>query len=452
MSTVRKYFGTDGIRGEYGRDPMVPEFAWRCGRAAAEHFTSRHGSPLVVIGRDTRRSGFILEEALVSGLRAGGAMVQRLGVLPTAAISLVTIRRQAAAGIMISASHNEAADNGIKFFGPDGFKMDDTAELALEQLIDASPRPQGSFQPEASTFGAELEAFDCYLNTLRATLPAGFRLDGRAVAVDAAHGAAWETTPQMMKELGARVHVVGASPDGSNINAGCGSLHPELLARYIRENPGTVGVCHDGDADRLIMIDENGVPLDGDELMAIVSVHALAGRGLKNRTLVATVMSNLGLNEAVEKKSGRVERTAVGDRYVLEAMRAGGHVLGGEQSGHILFLEHLPSGDGLLAALQVMNVMVETGEPLSGLRKIMPKYPQKLVGVKVREKRPLQAMPAVMEAVGKVEEAMGPKGRVLLRYSGTENLARLLLEYAEAGPLDEWAEQILRPLRSEIGV
>jgi len=452
MSTKRKYFGTDGIRGVYGEFPMVPGFAWRCGRAAAQYFAARHSTPLVVIGRDTRASGLILEEALVSGLRAGGAMVQRLGVLPTAAVSLVTVHRGAAAGIMISASHNEAADNGIKFFGPDGFKLDDAAEQILEELIDAAPEPTGSFQPESSGFGAELEAFDLYLNTLRGTLPRGFRLEGCRIAVDAAHGAAWDTTPQLMRELGAEVHCVGVSPDGTNINAACGSLHPEGLADYIRENPGAIGICHDGDADRLVMIDEKGDPLDGDELMAVVASHALEQGTLKNNTLVATVMSNLGLIEAVEKRGGRVERTSVGDRYVLEAMRAGGHVLGGEQSGHILFLEHLPSGDGLLAALQVLNVVAARGKPLSELRAIMPKYPQKLVGLKVREKRALEGMPQVVAAVREVEQAMGSRGRVLLRYSGTENKVRLLLEYAEAGELDGWAERILEPLRLEIGV
>ncbi|MDX6765742.1 MAG: phosphoglucosamine mutase [Candidatus Methylacidiphilales bacterium] len=452
MSTPRKYFGTDGIRGPFGTFPMVPDFAWRSGRAAAQQFAARHASPLIVIGRDTRQSGFVLEEALASGLRAGGAMVQRVGVLPTAAVSLVTLRRNAAAGIMISASHNDACDNGIKFFGPDGFKLDDATEAALEKLIDAAPQPHGSFQPESSSFGAQPEAFDLYLDTLKATLPGGFRLDGRRLAVDAAHGAAWETTPQLLREFGAGVHVVGASPDGTNINAGCGSLHPGLLAGFIREHPGTIGICHDGDADRLIMIDESGEPLDGDELMAIVAARALEQDTLKNRTLVATVMSNLGLNEVLEQRGGRVERTAVGDRYVLEALRTGGHTLGGEQSGHILFLEHLPSGDGLLAALQILRVVVESGRPLTELRRVMPKYPQKLVGLKVREKRPLPSMPAVEAAVRKVESAMGSKGRVLLRYSGTENKARLLLEYAESAPLDGWCEEILAPLRAEIGV
>jgi phosphoglucosamine mutase len=452
MATPRKYFGTDGIRAAFGTPRMTPAFAWRCGRAAAEQFAVRHASPLVVIGRDTRASGFVLEEALASGLRAGGAMVRTVGVLPTAAVSLITVRQQAAAGIMISASHNEATDNGIKFFGPDGFKLDDATELRLEARIDATPVPPAGIEALPGDFSARTEAFDLYLDTLRATLPPGFRLDGRRLGVDAAHGAAWQTTPQLLRELGAEVHALGVSPDGGNINAACGSLHPEVLAEWTRRHPGAIGICHDGDADRLIMIDETGVPLDGDELMAIVAVHALGRKALKNGTLVATVMSNLGLDEALTSRGGRVERTAVGDRYVLEALRAGGHALGGEQSGHILFLEHLPSGDGLLAALQVLRVVEESGQPLSVLRQVMPKYPQKLVGLNVRDKRSLETMPQVLEAVRAVETAMGARGRVLLRYSGTENKARLLLEYAEVAPLDDWAESILRPLREEIGV
>jgi phosphoglucosamine mutase len=451
MSTARNYFGTDGIRGEFGRDPMTPAFIWRCGRAAAEHFASRHASPLVIVGRDTRASGFVLEEALASGLRAGGAMVRTLGVLPTAAISLATLRQQAAAGVMISASHNEACDNGIKFFGPDGFKLEDAAELRLEQLIDATPAPKGTIEPRPGDFSARTDAFDLYLDALRATLPPRLRLDGFRLAVDAAHGAAWETTPQLLRELGAEVEAIGTAPDGTNINAGCGSLHPELLAARIRARPGAIGICHDGDADRLIMIDEDGVPLDGDELMAIAATDALRRGALPTRTLVATVMSNLGLDEALANAGGRVERTPVGDRHVLQALRAGGHALGGEQSGHILFLEHFPSGDGLLAALQILRVVAETGAPLKELKRVMRKYPQRLDGVRVKEKRPLEAMPGVCAAVQSVEAEMGPHGRVLLRYSGTEAKARLLLEFAESTPLEAWSRRILDALKAEVG-
>lgn len=451
MTTKRKYFGTDGIRGEFGRDPMTPAFIWRCGRAAAEYFAARHASPLVIVGRDTRASGFILEEALASGLRAGGAMVRSVGVLPTAAIALATVRLQAAAGVMISASHNDAADNGIKFFGPDGFKLEDEVELRLEQLIDATPTPQGTIEPRPGDFRARSDAFELYLDALKAALPPGFRLEGRRLAVDAAHGAAWETTPQILRELGAEVEAIGTAPDGTNINAGCGSLHPELLAAQVRARPGTIGICHDGDADRLIMIDEDGVPLDGDELMAIAATDALGRGALPTRTLVATVMSNLGLDEALTKVGGRVERTPVGDRHVLQALRAGGHRIGGEQSGHLLFLEHSPSGDGLLAALQILRVVVETGAPLKELKRVMRKYPQRLDAVKVREKRPLEAMPAVLDAVRAVEAEMGPRGRVLLRYSGTEPKARLLLEFPESAPLEAWSRRILGALQAEVG-
>ena len=451
MSNSRKYFGTDGIRGKFGCEPMTPAFVWRCGRALAEHFAARHASPLVIVGRDTRASGFVLEEALVSGLRAGGAMVRAVGVLPTAAVSLITVRQQAAAGVMISASHNEAADNGIKCFGPDGFKVDDATEQRLEQLIDATPAPRATMEPRANDFSARTEAFDLYLNALRDTLPSGLRLKGRRLAVDAAHGAAWQTTPQLLRELGAEVEAIGTAPDGTNINAGCGSLFPEILAARVRAVPGTIGICHDGDADRLIMIDEEGVPLDGDELMAIAATAALRRGALPTRTLVATVMSNLGLDEALERAGGRVERTPVGDRHVLQALRAGDHTLGGEQSGHLLFLDHFPSGDGLLAALQILRVVVETGTPLRELKQVMRKYPQRLEAIPVREKRPLERMPRVQEAVQAVEAEMGSRGRVLLRYSGTEAKARLLLEFAETAPLEGWSRRILDALRVEVG-
>jgi len=451
VNSPRKYFGTDGIRGTFGRDPITPAFVWRCGRAAAEHFAARHASPLVILGRDTRASGFVLEEALASGLRAGGAMVRALGVLPTAAISLATLRLQAAAGVMISASHNDACDNGIKFFGPDGFKLDDATEILLERLIDATPAPKGTIEPRPGDFSARTEAFDLYLDALRATLPPGLRLEGMRLAVDAAHGSAWETTPQLLRELGAEVEAIGISPDGANINAACGSLHPGVLAGRVRARPGTIGICHDGDADRLIMIDEDGTPLDGDELMAIAATDALRRQDLPNHTLVATVMSNLGLEEALAASGGRVERTPVGDRHVLQALRAGGHAIGGEQSGHILFLRHFPSGDGLLAALQILRVTAETGVPLKELKRVLRKYPQRLDALKVHEKRPLESLPAVQDAVRAVEAEMGPRGRVLLRYSGTEPKARLLLEYAEAAPLEAWSRRILQALQAEAG-
>lgn len=451
MSGTRKYFGTDGIRGAFGQPPMTPEFVWRCGRAAAEHFAAGHAAPLVLVGRDTRASGFVLEEALADGLRAGGAMARRLGVLPTAAVALNTVRMQASAGVMISASHNPADDNGVKFFGPDGFKLDDATEEKLERLIDATPVPPDVFAPEAADFSARTEAVEHYFSALRESLPSDFTLSGLRLVVDAAHGAAWATTPAFLRELGAEVEVMGDHPDGKNINEGCGSLFPELLGQRIRSCPGSVGICHDGDADRLILVDEGGDVLDGDEILAIAAIHALRRGELPTRTLVATVMSNLGLDEAVAAAGGRVVRTPVGDRHVLQAMREGGHLLGGEPSGHLLFLRHSPAGDGLLAALQILRVVRETGRPLRDLRQVMRKYPQRLEAMRVREKIPLASLPAVQEVIQCVEREMAGRGRVLLRYSGTEPKARLLLEHAEAAPLEEWSQRILRALKEALG-
>jgi len=446
----RNWFGTDGIRGVFGREPMTADFVYRCAQAAAGYFGNTVSSPVFVVGRDTRESGPLLETAICQGLADGGAGVIRVGVLPTAAISLLTVHHRAAAGVMISASHNEYLDNGIKFFGPQGYKLSDETELELEQRIAALPRYHGTWKSDGISFQADPGAMEIYSRNLVQSFPKTFSLKGIRIRVDAANGAAWQSTPAILRGLGADVETLAASPDGKNINADCGSLHPELLQAAMWKTPGGIGLSHDGDADRLVFLDEDGDVLDGDELLAIVGLHALRKGNLPGNAIVATVMSNLGLEEAFVAAGGKVIKTAVGDRYVMEAMQAGGYIIGGEQSGHMLFLDCLPTGDGLLSALQILNVMVLEQKPLKELRRVMRKYPQKLFNLKVREKKPLESIVPVQKAILEVEKEMGTKGRILLRYSGTENKLRLLLEYTDESAIERLAEKIMHPIRAAL--
>ncbi len=448
----RKWFGTDGIRGEFGREPMTPGFVYRCGLAAARYFGASHAAPLFVVGRDTRKSGPVLESALCQGLLDGGAQARRIGVLPTAAVSMLTVKLGASAGVMISASHNPYEDNGIKFFGPDGFKLPDEEESKLERIIDAAQETQHSFSSPKPDFEADPASLKTYQETLKQSLPPSFSLSSLQICVDAAHGASWQSTPRILAGLGAQVIESASQPNGENINLNCGSLHPEALQSHLKGYPGAIGICHDGDADRVVMLDEEGDPLDGDELLAIAGLHAISKEALPGNTVVATIMSNLGLDEALQQAGGRLERTAVGDRYVLEAMRAGGYVIGGEQSGHMLFLDYLPTGDGLLSALQILKVLVESGRPLKELRRTMRKYPQKLYNLKVREKMPLEQLPEVQAVISEVENEMAGKGRVLVRYSGTENKIRILLEKSEPEGMENQARRILAALENSPGL
>ncbi|MDD5260822.1 MAG: phosphoglucosamine mutase [Methylacidiphilales bacterium] len=448
----RKWFGTDGIRGEFGREPMTPGFVYRCGLAAAKHFGASLAAPLFVVGRDTRKSGPVLESALCQGLVDGGAQTRRIGVLPTAAVSMLTVKLGASAGVMISASHNPYEDNGIKFFGPDGFKLPDEEEEKLEAAIDAAQEAPHSFSSPKPDFEADPASLQAYRETLKQSLPQSFSLAGLRICVDTAHGAAWKSTPWILTGLGAQVSESASRPNGENINLNCGSLHPEALQSDLKKYPGAIGICHDGDADRVVILDEDADPLDGDELLAIAGLHAISRGALRKSTVVATVMSNLGLDEALRKAGGRLERTAVGDRYVLEAMRAGGYAIGGEQSGHMLFLDYLPTGDGLLSALQILKVLVESGRPLKELRRAMRKYPQKLYNLKVREKKPLEQLPKVRAAIAEVENEMAGKGRVLVRYSGTENKIRILLEKSETEGMESQARRILAALENSPGL
>ncbi len=440
---TRRYFGTDGIRGRAGETPVTAEFAEKLGRALVRVLGQIN--PVIAIGRDTRSSGPMLEEALGRGITSAGGDVRLLGVLPTPGVAAFVMANRLDAGGVISASHNPAHDNGIKFFSGDGFKLPDATEFAIEEQLDAE-----SASGTAGTVSVIEDAARLYVAHALRSLPVDFSLHGLKVAVDCANGAAFETTPAALRALGAEVHTFHASPDGDNINAGCGSTVSREISRLVMESGARVGLSHDGDADRLLLCDEAGDPLDGDEVLAIAALDLLRRGELAGNTVVATVMSNLGLDEAIGQAGGKVIRTAVGDRYVLEAMREGGFILGGEQSGHMIFLRHGTTGDGLVSALQIFRLMVESGKPLSQLRQVLRKYPQAQRTVAVKSRPALESVPAMQAAVTAAEEALGPRGRVLVRYSGTEPKLRILLEGREREMLEAHADRLAEAARQSL--
>ncbi len=422
----RQYFGTDGVRGPYGGPVINEDFAARLGCAAARWAIGTGAAPgsVVLIGRDTRASGSGLVAAVAAGLRAGGLAPVSLGVTPTPAVARAVRARGARLGVVVTASHNPAADNGIKFFATGGLKLSDADEAAIEALLpaaDAIPAWRGAPAPEEENGTA------AYVADLAAVLPAG-SLAGWRIVVDAANGATAGTTPEVLRRLGAEVAALGVSPDGLNINAGVGSEHPEQLAREVVARGARLGVAHDGDGDRCILCDETGAVLDGDEILAILALDALRRGALAAKTLVVTVQSNLGLDAAVSAAGGRVERTDVGDRHVLAKLLSSGATLGGESSGHIIDLDVSPTGDGLAAAMGVIAVMRATGRPLSELRRVLKKFPQGTRNLKVAEKKPLAECGALSAEIAAVERELGAGGRVMARFSGTESKLRLLVE------------------------
>lgn len=448
----RILFGTDGIRGTANRHPVTPETSFRLGRAAGHLLKRSDGERArFVIGRDTRRSGPMLEGALVAGLNSVGADALLAGVIPTPAVACLVKELGADGGVVLSASHNPAADNGLKLFGGDAYKLPDELEERLEQLIltpeiDAL-RPEGLALGSVSMLGDSEER---YGRIAKASVP-GMSLHGLRIAVDCANGAASKTTPGVLAELGATLSVFHAGPDGMNINERCGSTLPEEISRLVRETGAQLGISHDGDADRLVLCDETGAIVDGDEILAMTAIDALKRGTLRGKTLVATVMSNFGLDECLEAAGGKVLRTAVGDRYVVEAMRAGNFSIGGEQSGHLIFRDHGTTGDGLIAALQVLRIMTETGKTLGELRRVLKKYPQVQRNLRVREKPPLESLAGTSRLVRETEAALAGKGRVLLRYSGTEPKIRLLIEGPDEALINTAADRIAAELVSSIG-
>ncbi len=428
MST-RKYFGTDGVRGPYGSALMDESFAWRLGAAAGRFARAAHpAGGRVLLGRDTRASGPSLVRALAAGLADAGLEPVSLGVVPTPAVSLALRREAAVLGAVVTASHNPAADNGIKFFGPGGIKLTDADEARIEALLPAAAGPLGAAP-------AERDGESAYVEAASALLPAG-ALRGWRVVLDTAHGASVRTSAAVLRGLGAELVRLGDAPDGRNINADVGSEHPEALAAAVRAHGARLGVAHDGDADRCVLCDETGGVLDGDEILTVLALHALAAGRLPGGLLVVTVQSNLGVDAAVAAAGGRVVRTPVGDRYVIERMRAEGALLGGESSGHVICGDVAPTGDGLVAALRVLAVMRDTGRPLSELRRALRKFPQRTAALTVREKRPLAGLPTLAAGVAELEAAFGARGRVLVRYSGTEPKLRLLVEGPDDASVD----------------
>ncbi|HET7537779.1 MAG TPA: phosphoglucosamine mutase [Candidatus Didemnitutus sp.] len=428
MSGTRTYFGTDGVRGAYGSATMNESFAWRLGAAAARFALEKGAKPgaRVILGRDTRVSGASLEQALAAGLASAGLTPVGSGVVPTPAVSLAVREENAALGVVITASHNPAVDNGIKFFGPSGIKLTDDEEFRIEQLLPAAAG--APLTGEIPRVGAHV----LYTRKAGALLPAN-SLRGWKIALDTANGAACGTSRTVLEQLGAELVLIGNQPNGQNINEGVGSQHPEKMSAAVKSSGARLGVAHDGDADRCILCDEHGEVLDGDEMLTILALHALQQGRLAKRTLVITVQSNLGVDAALAAAGGRVSRTPVGDRYVIERMLAEGATLGGESSGHVICMEVSPTGDGLVAALKVIEVMLATGRPLSDLRRNLKRFPQRTAALAVREKKPLETLPSVQAAISAVETELGSRGRVLVRYSGTEAKLRLLVE----GPTDE---------------
>ena len=446
-----KYFGTDGVRG-VANSELTPEFAFRLGRVGGYVLTKdTKERPKVLIGRDTRISGEMLEGALVAGLLSIGAEVMRLGVISTPGVAYLTRVMNAQAGVMISASHNPVADNGIKFFGPDGFKLTDAQEAEIEALLDTEedtlPRPIGGDIGSVTDY---FEGGQKYISYLKQTVDEEFL--GIHVALDCAHGATSQLATHLFADLEADISTMGASPDGLNINEGVGSTHPEKLAAFVLERGADVGLAFDGDGDRLIAIDEKGQIVDGDQIMFIIGKYLHAKGRLKKDTIVSTVMSNMGFYKALEDNGMTSVKTAVGDRYVVEEMRAHDYNVGGEQSGHIVFLDYNTTGDGLLTGIQLVNIMKMTGKRLSELAGEMTIFPQKLVNVRVTDKHAVTQNEKVAAVITAVETEMAGNGRVLVRPSGTEPLVRVMVEAPSAEACEEYVNRIADVVKAEMGL
>jgi len=449
---TRRLFGTDGIRGVANADPMTGEMAMQLGRAIAHVFKDVKGRHRVVVGKDTRLSGYMLETALASGVCSMGADVMLVGPLPTPGIAFITTSMRANAGVVISASHNPYYDNGIKIFSQDGFKLPDDMEHQIEELILSNHLD--SLRPTASAVGKAHRIDDAigrYVVFLKNTFPNHLTLDGLRIALDCANGAAYRVAPAVFEELGAEVITIGVEPDGENINKNCGSLHPEAVSRLALEKEADIGIALDGDADRIVFVDRKGRQVDGDYILAICALQLLSQNRLKKGTLVTTVMSNIGLDKTMRKAGGKVIRTQVGDRYVVEEMVRGEFNLGGEQSGHTIFLDYNTTCDGVLTALQVLAIMKQKERPLDELTQVMEPFPQVLHNVEVKEKKNLSDFPEIEKKIRGIEKTLGDSGRILVRYSGTEPLLRIMVEGEDETRLRGFAEDLAELVKKYIG-
>ena len=453
---TRRLFGTDGIRGVANIHPMTSEMAIQVGRAAAYLFRQgarpgrRHHQ--ILIGKDTRLSGYMLENALSSGIVSMGVDALLVGPMPTPGIAFLTSSMRADAGIVISASHNPFQDNGIKFFSHDGFKLPDDFELRMEELIFSDGLD--GHRPTALDLGKAYKIEDSrgrYIVFCKNTFPKDLTLDGLTIALDCANGAAFRVAPAILEELGAEVIPIAVDPDGENINRDCGSLHPEVVVEAVRKRGADLGIALDGDADRAIFVDEKGAIVDGDAIMAICGLDLLREKKLAKGTLVTTVMSNLGLERAVREAGGSIIRTKVGDRYVVEEMVRGGYNFGGEQSGHLIFLDHNTTGDGMISALQLLAILQRRQKPLSELANTMTRVPQILVNVRVRERRELSEIPEIDREIRQIESDLGDEGRLLVRYSGTEPVVRIMVEGLDEGRIREIAEGLAQTISASMG-
>lgn len=459
MTAPKKIFGTDGVRGTANIEPVTAETALKLGRAAGHVFKNLETHPRgrgkykIVIGKDTRLSGYMLENAISSGILSMGVDVLFIGPLPTPGVAYVTRSLRADAGIVITASHNPYDDNGIKFFRPDGYKLDDQIEARIEGLVFSGEIE--SIRPTAGAIGKAVRIDDAlgrYIEYAKASFPRGMTLEGLRVVVDCAHGAAYKSTPCVLRELGAEVIVFGNQPDGMNINKDCGSMHPEIMCQKVHEHRADIGIAHDGDADRVLLCDETGTMIDGDDIMAVAARDMLEQEQLAEKTVVTTVMSNNGLDAFVRKCGGNTVRTAVGDKNVIDEMLRNGSNFGGEQSGHLIFRDHSTTGDGLVAALQMLRIMKSSDKPLSKLTRCWTRFPQLVTNVKVREKKPFEELDSVMKLVQQAEAAVKPEGgRVLLRYSGTEPKARLLMEGSDREVLVKHSNLICEAIKKQVG-
>ncbi len=446
-----KLFGTDGIRGRVNKYPMTPENVLKIGMAAARVLKKEQGRNTVIIGKDTRLSGYMIESALTSGICSMGMNVTLVGPIPTPGVAFLTRALRLDAGIVISASHNPYEDNGIKFFSSDGFKLPDGLEKRIEELV--IDDGLGERRPLGSDIGKAYRLDDAtgrYIEYIKSTIPKGMTLEGIRVVVDCANGAAYKTTPWVLRELGAEVIVINDKPDGININEGCGALHLEGLQNAVKQNRAHVGIAHDGDADRAMFCDEKGNIVDGDQIIGICSLELKNEGRLKGNSVVSTVMSNLGLEHYLLKKGIKFIRTKVGDRFVAEKMRAGGYNLGGEQSGHIIFSDYNTTGDGPITALQVLHLMKKQGRSLSRLVSGIKLYPQILMNVEVEKKREMKSIPEIDAAIKRAEKRLAEKGRILVRPSGTEPKIRVMVEGEDRHLVEKLAREVSRAIKDKM--
>ena len=449
---TKKLFGTDGVRGVANVYPMTVEIATQLGRAVAYLFKGSDKRQRIVIGKDTRLSGYMIENAMVAGICSMGVDVQLVGPLPTPGIAFITNSMRADAGVVISASHNAYQDNGIKFFSDAGLKLPDEMESQIEELMFSEELDL--LRPTADEVGRAFRIDDAtgrYIVFLKHSFPHDLDLRGLRIVLDCGNGAAYKVAPAVLEELGAEVIALGVSPNGTNINAGCGSLYPKVMAKAVREYRADVGIALDGDADRVIFVDEHGREVDGDHVMAICATKMIERGELAHKTLVTTVMSNMGLDIAMRKAGGKIVKTGVGDRYVTEEMLRGGYNLGGEQSGHMIFFDHNTTGDGTLSALQVLAIMQRTGKPLSELAGVMTALPQILCNVRVKQRTELATIPELQQVIEHCETQLGKSGRVFIRYSGTEPLLRIMLEGESLSQIEQLAAEIVTAVETYMG-